>query len=132
MLWKCFCKENFGKMLWTKPTDPKHQTLPRATHLVKNIKFCLEKNNFHHIKCWMDFKIYFEQNPLTNDFAILVNDQCGPYKVYKPSRDQLCNRTLFLQDLGTIALCMWIIVWMVECYLILCLFDCSKISKVWD
>ena len=47
----------------------------------------------------MDFKIDFEQNPLTIDFATLVNDQFGPYKVYKPSRDQLCNRTHFFTRL---------------------------------
>ena len=53
----------------------------------------------------MDFKIVFGQNPLTNDFAILVNDQFGPYKVYKPSRDQPCNRTILcilMHDLDSI------------------------------
>ena len=43
--------------------------------------FWFDKTIFHHIKCWMDFKIVFGQNPLTNDFAILVKDHFGLYKV---------------------------------------------------
>ena len=50
----------------------------------------------------------FELNPLANDFAILVNDQFGPYKVKKPSGDHPCNRTILcilMHDLDSIALC---------------------------
>ncbi len=41
----------------------------------------------------MELKTVFGQNPLANDFATLVNDQFGSYKVYKTSGDHPCNRT---------------------------------------
>ena len=43
------------------------------------------------MKWWMELKIVFGQNPLANDFATLVNDQFGSYKVYKSNRDPFCK-----------------------------------------
>ena len=74
--------ENFEENDLDQTYWPQNTKLCNSNSFGEQLKsFCLNKNIFHHIKWWMDLKIDFGQNPLANDFATLVNDQIGSYKV---------------------------------------------------
>ena len=78
---KMVLSKNFGGNGLDQTYWPKTPSFAIVTHLVKNIKFCFDKNIFHHIKWWLDLKMVYGQNPFANDFATLENDQFGTHKV---------------------------------------------------